>query len=462
MFGTSVGQESDEGQGPKTFHLLVEQTNLFTRSRSWQHGEKPDYSWKKSGAPEGPVTPWPERKVREVSSLKWARVKFPELPEDRNLWHRYFGVFPSNELPDDFPGKEELLDFVAQQDLHDLKLFPRQLEVELTQTAYRREFLLTLSEWRPADDGLLAGAVATLGISVETDHPNEPIQLEDRQLKVDGIFLGMTADEYLALGPPLPSVRFRADQDTVEYAGGTELRLGEQVVTVGQKTEALTALLEPLGYSVEKGEQFWKWSNKRVQVDVRQTSGTIEFISITGNLREKGGLDLHNPVLTIHGLRPGVLGTELLAIAGEPDEVLEEEERRILRWGVWPHQLGELPGVRLEAVVKDDRVERLRGDRVEQDGELLLTWRTPVTLWWTGHFSHSNPEELRQEFEQMRYIGVTGQAPDIDRAPKTPGPNRVLEFTDRGLSIWEYPEHRRQFQLVVSEPPTLGVDLEYP
>lgn len=40
--------------------------------------------------------------------------------------------------------------------------------------------------------------------------------------------------------------------------------------------------------------------------------------------------------------------------------------------------------------------------------------------------------------------------------------DRVLEFTDHGLSIWEYPGDRRLFQLVVPELPTLGVDLTYP
>ena len=67
-----------------------------------------------------------------------------------------------------------------------------------------------------------------------------------------------------------------------------------------------------------------------------------------------------------------------------------------------------------------------------------------------------------QSDRAFRYIPLTGETPDDDRVSRRSGPTHVFEFTDHGLTIWEYPEHKRQYILYQSRLPSLGIYRSYP
>ena len=368
------------------------------------------------------------------------------------------GLRLSSDLPLDFPGLDHVMTFLRTfDDMDENKPVPYSVKLEARQSDYRRTYKVTLSDWRPRPESGRAGR-ARLGLRVyQMDYPTQPLIDSDRRVTVDGLHLGLPAEDYLAIPTPPRGAIFRPDTDQLYSIIGNVLAVGDSNIASGDPVQAAVDLLGPLGYETEQTRVGPVLSNGRVSLLVRNENGRIASFQLAGNARPGGPicLDPHGPALTIHGFRPGATEVDLLRDFGPPDREFRSHDDRVLQWGPWTKDQAGMAGVKLEAVVDGQRAIRLRGDQIEQNGSVLLTYRTPLTAWWKPHDS-AGETGIRED--STRYFEATLQRPDLIRTSLRGGPERVLDFTDHGLAIWEYPGHLRQFVLVDDQPPTLGIN----
>ena len=408
-----------------TWVIEVEQTLHYLRHRSYHLGEKPALFWGKS---KQPVCPWPDQQLTLEREVSWDYRQSQDSRRGRAYPERGF-------LGPDIPEAWRIYSLLEGTTA-------RRVRLEFTQTAYRRVYRLAVLERSqqvaarpepPCEAGAITESVPALRVAI----PTKGLLEADRALRVNGVHLGMAAEQLYKLPTDTghgPKIGFRYDTHQVISLEGSRLEPGDTVLESGASRSRVAEVMTALTFDHMPGQGHdYFWNGSVGLVAFHSDEGIERFLLVGGG--GSTGQRCITPVgdgPTVNGLKVGMNRGDVFAILGPPEQPTEDR----VCWG------------RVRVDFRGDLCIQVVGDQLEQHGHLLLdAGLGPLSA------QHS-AEQVKVALSVMQDRRTT-----LDR----PGaPSVVLHCTDLALSIGVYADGRREFVLREVDLPQLCVDLDYP
>lgn len=437
----------------------VEQTVEYQRDREYFLDDGPSLNWGQTFGYGEELTRWPEKTLSFEAKVKWTQPEWG-VPN----WARELHEPESGFLGPDFPGAAEVYSYLWK--LNQEEYAPHRVAVEFEQSTYRREYRVTVLEWgerlelegptpKPvqAATGSVEVGPTSPGRIIMTVVPHVPLESSDKRIQVGGIHLGMKGQQVMETDgaqDPQVKVEYRADRGTVTKLEAPFLRLGGRELSLEDSRERVAKTFRDSGFEYDLQTGLDRFSNGRVVGYVSHNEVGIEsFVAFGG--QDQRAMDpriaWEGPGLTIGGWSL-LTDLEEFKWLGEANRVHSRGKDSVLCYHQDECEGDPLKPVDLHVTVREGRVVRLRGAQIEQDGRIL------------SHSWHAMPprhsvEQLKETFWALHK--------DLDRPAVTKGgPVHVMYCPDLELSIWIYPDGRRQFILTEKDLPNLCIDPNFP
>lgn len=260
---------------------------------------------------------------------------------------------------------------------------------------------------------------------------------------------------------------YRPDTGRVIFLHGKALKVDGTLYEAGHHPTELEERLKELGFtepeflSAKKaqasGEQesLRNWQrilcHPNVIVTLTLDEGVIHGISLIGATEDLPAdfprLDWMGPAPTVGGVALGSTPEQVRRALGKPLRIHQRDG-----YEVFCYEPGDCPDsddqpVKLHVQFQGDSCRSIRGDQLEQNGQLILhsKFRMPPI--------HSMGEALAVE---------DSSSPLTRTTTRETGPRHVVYSPDLNLEVWIYPDGKRQFILRRVELPATVINLEYP
>ncbi|MGE0495585.1 MAG: hypothetical protein AB7S38_40650 [Vulcanimicrobiota bacterium] len=416
-----------------TLVIEVEQTHHYLRERSYLLGEKPALYWgKRMSSRDEPVCAWPDQQLTLEREVSWPAASHDGGAVELEL-HRFYPE--RGFLGPDIPDARRIYSLLEGTTA-------KRVRLEFTQTAYRRVYRLTVLERSqqavarpepPCEAGATIVSVPALRVAT----PTKGLLEADRELRVNGMHLGMAAETIYKLPSDTdngPKIGFRYDTYQVISLDGSRLEAGETLLESGASRSWVAEVMTTLAFDYMPGQRHDYFWNGRVGLVAFHSDERVESFLLVGG----GGSTCQRCMTpvgegpTVNGLKVGMSRGDVYASLGQPEQPTEDR----VCWG------------RVRVDFRGDRCVQVVGDQLEQHGHLLLE-ASPGPL-----SAQHSAEQVKVALSVMQDRRTT-----LDR----PGaPSVVLHCTDLDLSIGVYADGRREFVLREVDLPQLCVDLDYP